>query len=173
MANLLTSIQQKDLRWFEQLQRNRGLVARHSRNISRSADGPMYLSVAACSYFLERGSDYSLFWLLFVCFTIERSIYFVLKNTCRRRRPPQAIPGFRSQIVASDKFSFPSGHTSAAFMFATCCVLYFGPLAMLLFVWATMVGLSRILLGVHFPTDVLIGACLGTLIAAQTYIVLL
>jgi undecaprenyl-diphosphatase len=89
----------------------------------------------------------------------------VLKNTCRRLLPPQAIPAFCASIIASDEFSFPSGHTAAAFLLATMSVLFFGAIAAQMFICATAIASSRVILGVHFPTYTLAGASLGIAIA--------
>jgi len=96
-----------------------------------------------------------------LAFAIERPVYFVLKNGLRRNRPQAALQNFRSIITPSDQFSFPSGHTSAAFMMATLLGFYCTPLTIPLYCWAALVGFSRVVLGVHFPTDTLVGAILG------------
>jgi undecaprenyl-diphosphatase len=93
---------------------------------------------------------------------VERSLYFSLKNSLRRRRPQELVPGFRSLITASDKFSFPSGHSSGAFLLATALLVVYGGPVIAMYVWASGVALSRILLGVHFPGDTLAGALMGT-----------
>lgn len=138
-----------------------------ARRISRSADGWLYLALPLV-YFLYATPVALRFAILSAwAFTAERSVYFVLKNTCRRRRPPEVLPGFRSLVVASDRFSFPSGHTSAAFLFAGLCSLEFGVWAgVLLYPWAVCVGASRVLLGVHFPSDTVAGALLGSCLLA-------
>jgi undecaprenyl-diphosphatase len=100
----------------------------------------------------------------------ERVSYWVLKNSLRRKRPAQALPGFRSHIIAADEFSFPSGHTSAAFLFATIMVLNFGVFFLPLYCWSASVAMSRIYLGVHFPTDTAMGALLGVSIAYSTFV---
>jgi undecaprenyl-diphosphatase len=98
---------------------------------------------------------------LAVALAAERTLYWTLKNSLRRPRPQVAVPGFRSLITASDQFSFPSGHTSAAFLLATMLTLFYGgPFAVVL-AWACGVAMSRVLLGVHFPGDTVAGATMG------------
>ena len=103
--------------------------------------------------------------LLAAALILERGLYFSLKNSLKRRRPQEAVPGFRSLITASDQFSFPSGHSSCAFLLATSLVLVYGAPVAIIYLWAGAVALSRILLGVHFPGDTLAGALMGTSIA--------
>jgi undecaprenyl-diphosphatase len=139
-----------------------------ARKISRSADGWLYLALPLAYILYASPSALRFATLSAWVFAAERSVYFVLKNTCRRRRPPEVLPGFRSLVVASDRFSFPSGHTSAAFLFAGLCSLEFGAwAAVILYPWAACVGASRVLLGVHFPSDTVAGALLGSCLLAS------
>jgi len=135
-----------------------------ARYISRTGDGHLYLLLGLFIYLSE--GWHSLFLrILLVAFLIERPLYFILKNSCKRNRPQAALKGFNSLITPSDQFSFPSGHTSAAFMVATISG-YFMPVFLLpLLLWAALVGFSRVLLGVHFPTDTLVGMLLGVSVA--------
>jgi undecaprenyl-diphosphatase len=85
----------------------------------------------------------------------------VLKRTLNRARPTSAIEGFEALADNPDAFSFPSGHTAAAFgvAIATAGEPYAaGPLSLLL---ATGIALSRVYLGAHYPLDVLVGIPLG------------
>jgi undecaprenyl-diphosphatase len=135
-----------------------------ARWISKSGDGYLYVLLAG---WIALGADPSLSILLgslALGFLVERPVYFMLKNLCRRERPQAAlkIPSF---IIPSDRFSFPSGHTSGAFLVATQLSYFFPVLVPLFLAWAVLVGVSRVILGVHFPTDTFIGALMGSVIA--------
>jgi undecaprenyl-diphosphatase len=103
-----------------------------------------------------------------LAFSVERVVYWIMKNSLKRARPAEALPDFKSHIIASDEFSFPSGHTSAAFLFVTLLTFHFGPVLVLLYPWAMAVAMSRVYLGVHFPSDTVMGAVLGSSLALTT-----
>lgn len=130
------------------------------RHVSRTGDGLLYVLLAGWLFYAYGIND-SLLKTMLLAFAIERPVYFVLKNGFKRNRPQQVLQNFRSVITPSDQFSFPSGHTSAACMMATLIAYFFPFLLVALYIWAALVGFSRVVLGVHFPTDTLMGAALG------------
>lgn len=87
----------------------------------------------------------------------------VLKHLVARPRPWLTVEGLRFLVVEPDPNSFPSGHTCAAFSAAGA---WFGALSkrwmgITALVLAALMGLSRLYVGVHFPSDVLAGALVG------------
>lgn len=130
------------------------------RVVSKTGDGQLYVIIFALSAW-QLGFENVFVQAMLLAFLIERPVYFVLKNGLKRNRPQAALENFRSSIIPSDQFSFPSGHTSAAFMMATLLGYSVSELLIPLYCWSALVGFSRIVLGVHFPTDTLMGALLG------------
>ncbi len=85
-----------------------------------------------------------------------------IKRTFGRPRPCRALAGaIVKKLPPINSYSFPSGHTCAAFCMAFALSNIFAPLSFVFFTLAALVGISRIYLGMHYPTDVIIGAILG------------
>ncbi|WP_372809581.1 phosphatase PAP2 family protein [Litorivivens sp.] len=168
---ILTTLTQYDTRMFLWCvnSRHQAMLAKTARMISRTGDGYLQIAMPVALALVAAEPGRNLLLATLLAFLVELPIYWVLKNSFQRRRPPDAIPTFSSVITASDKFSFPSGHTAAATLLATLVYLYFGMAALPLMVWAALVGASRVILGVHFPTDILAGATLGASIALISY----
>jgi undecaprenyl-diphosphatase len=93
------------------------------------------------------------------------AIYKWLKQRTSRPRPCQVYAAISAAAPALDRFSFPSGHTLHATSLSMVCVAGFPELAPLLFPFALAVGLSRPILGLHYPSDVAAGATIGALLA--------
>ena len=168
---LLSSLQRLDVALFDKVfryGRERKKVSKGAVALSRSGDGYAQCLAPALVWSFESVLAPTYFVALGTAMIIERATYFVMKNTLKRLRPADFRSNIRSLVTASDKFSFPSGHTSAAFCFSVITVLVFGGLSGLMLAWAIVVGLSRVLVGVHFPGDIMAGALMGSSVALGT-----
>jgi undecaprenyl-diphosphatase len=93
-------------------------------------------------------------------------IYKLLKHRLVRERPYITFDGILAGTPPLDRYSFPSGHTLHAVCFTTIAASHFPELAWLLVPFALLVATSRVVLGLHYPSDVLAGAALGAALAA-------
>ncbi len=87
------------------------------------------------------------------------------KNTIGRCRPYLTLPGSRYLARPWQDFSFPSGHTAASFSLAIIFALHFPAFTWPLVTAAGLTGISRMYVGMHYPSDVLGGATVGTFFA--------
>ncbi|WP_306519689.1 phosphatase PAP2 family protein [Rheinheimera sp.] len=132
------------------------------RACSRTADGPCYAALALVLWLAHSAAVLDFVFLLALAYAIELPAYLLLKNLFRRQRPVEFWQGkFQAHILPSDRFSLPSGHTAGAFVLLGVVAMLAPFWLIVVFPWALAVGLSRILLGVHFPGDVCAGAALG------------
>ena len=134
--------------------------------ITKSADGYLYVFIGLMTAANPGLNTLTLLTSALLAFSIERPVYYLVKNNVKRIRPFEQL-GVRNLIAPPDKFSFPSGHTSAAFLMVTLFSQIFPEISLLLYLWAFSVGFSRVYLVVHYPGDVAMGAILGICSAAM------
>jgi undecaprenyl-diphosphatase len=96
------------------------------------------------------------------------AIYKILKAHTLRPRPYQAHSEITLFAVPLDQFSFPSGHTLHAVAFSMVAVSYYPWLVWLVLPFTLLVAVSRVILGLHYPSDVLVGAAIGAMVAMIT-----
>ncbi|QEQ97879.1 phosphatase PAP2 family protein [Neptunomonas concharum] len=154
--------------WFQAYRNMHSGVAYFSRCVSRLGDGFAY-AIAGLLLAVFEPNNGSLFLQTgLIVYLLELPLYLLLKNTIRRCRPSE-LAGVDALIQPSDKFSFPSGHSAAAFVFATLLVQFYPQLFFLAYSVAALIGLSRVMLGVHYPSDIVAGAALGVVCAEVVF----
>ncbi len=100
--------------------------------------------------------------MILIGIAIQIVIIFVIKFTVRRRRPVGEWGAF---YRTTDPHSFPSGHAARAGLLATMAV-GLGPIwfAIVLLIWAPLMSLARVAMGVHYLVDIAAGLLIGILV---------
>jgi undecaprenyl-diphosphatase len=96
-------------------------------------------------------------------------IFRSLKHASHRKRPCEIEPHCWASILPPDKYSFPSGHSITAFAVAIAIGLFYPELLGTLLTVAVLIAASRIILGMHFLSDVLVGAAIGAILGEIGY----
>jgi len=92
-------------------------------------------------------------------------LYKLLKHRLVRERPYIRFAGILAGAAPLDRYSFPSGHTLHAVSFTMIATAHFPELGIVLVPFALLIAASRVVLGLHYPTDVAAGAVLGATLA--------
>ena len=100
------------------------------------------------------------------------ALYKCLKSRLVRERPYISLAGIVPGTKALDRYSFPSGHTLHAVSFTLLITTSFPELGWLCVPFASLVAMSRVVLGLHYPSDVAAGALLGAGLAALSMVAL-
>lgn len=96
------------------------------------------------------------------------AIYAAIKHLTARPRPHMAHEDLVLSVAPLDKYSFPSGHTLHAVNFSIQIAVFAPSLAWLVIPFALLVALSRMVLGLHYLSDVLVGGLIGALLAVSS-----
>lgn len=100
---------------------------------------------------------------------INLAIYKRLKHRLTRNRPYIKHQSIRLQATPLDEYSFPSGHTLHAVAFTWITCVYYPQLGWLLIPLTCLIALSRVILGLHYPSDVIAGAVLGVSMSVLSF----
>ena len=135
------------------------------KGISRLGDGVFWYTLAIALPLLAGMQGLEKLGHITVTGLLCILIYSQLKNRLVRKRPFISFPDIHAHTAPLDKYSFPSGHTMNAVNFAVLFTWAFPPLAYIVVPFAFLVALSRVILGMHYPTDVMVGAFLGLVLS--------
>jgi undecaprenyl-diphosphatase len=97
--------------------------------------------------------------------------YKMVKHSTVRSRPYQVNPLVSAGAAVLDRFSFPSGHTLHAIAFSLVACFYYPGLWIVLWPFTLLTAVSRVALGLHYPSDVIAGGALGALIAGASFLI--
>ena len=160
-------IQLHDVGWC--LRANRwgqgNAIRRFFALISRLGDGVFWYVLMAALIVVDGMAGLAASAHLAVTGVISLALYKLLKRWTRRPRPFASDLRIRAWVAPLDEFSFPSGHTLHAVAFSIVAIAYYPALAFLLVPFTACVAVSRVVLGLHYPSDVLAAFGIGSLLA--------
>lgn len=156
-----------DLAWTRRLHRAveiRGALMLFAV-VSRVGDGLLWYATMAVLPLIGGSRGWACSLRMMVLGVLDLLLYLGLKRWACRPRPFAACADIRACARALDQFSFPSGHTLHAVAFSIVLIEYYSWLAWVLVPLTVLIALSRVVLGLHYPSDVLAGALIGALMA--------
>jgi undecaprenyl-diphosphatase len=163
MHALIEKINAWDMGVFLSVFRDResAVMARCMRAVSATGDGYLYPLIVAGLFVCAPAQAMSFLISACVAFALELPAYRIVKQKIKRNRPYQSMPNIHNRVIPADQFSFPSGHTAAACVMAVLLGHFFPWATVSAYVWVLLIGMSRVYLGVHYPSDILAGMVLG------------
>ena len=134
--------------------------------VSRLGDGLFWYALIAAMVLLDGLDGLKASAHLAATGAFALLLYKLLKHWTRRPRPFASDVRIRAWIAPLDEFSFPSGHTLHAVAFTLVALAHYPMLAWLLIPFSASVAVSRVVLGLHYPSDVLAATAIGSALAA-------
>ncbi len=109
---------------------------------------------------------------LFAVGAIDLILYKIIKRWIARPRPFKVWDDVFERVRSLDEYSFPSGHTLHAVACSLVLTVYYPMTAPLLWPLVVLIAVSRVVLGLHYPSDVVAGAVIGVLVAGLSFNIL-
>jgi undecaprenyl-diphosphatase len=129
---------------------------------TRGGDGWLWYTLSFVLMLAGGGERFRAVGAAALAATLGVLVFLALKRATGRRRPCHLEPHCWATLLPPDQFSFPSGHTITAFAFAVPLANFYPQLGVGLYFCAASIAASRVLLGMHFLSDVLAGALIGS-----------
>jgi undecaprenyl-diphosphatase len=138
------------------------------RLASRLGDGVFWYGLMLALIVWRGGDALPVVLHMMIAGLLGTLVYKALKGATARPRPYQVCPTICCLTAPLDRFSFPSGHTLHAVVFSLVATAYYPALGWLVWPFTALVAASRLVLGLHYVSDVLAGAVLGGTVAVLT-----
>jgi undecaprenyl-diphosphatase len=163
---IIDEFKRRELAWC--LSANRwacnGRGGRHFTWISRAGDGPIWYALMLLVVVLDGWNGLSASVHMAATGLVALLLYTQLKRRTRRPRPFRDDARIKAITPPLDEFSFPSGHTLHAVAFTIIAVAWYPALAAFLVPFTVAVAASRVVLGLHYPSDVVAAALIASVL---------
>jgi undecaprenyl-diphosphatase len=141
-------------------------IQRFFVGVSRWGDGGVWYAAMLALPFLFGEPGVSTSLQMVQVGLINLILYKTIKQIAGRARPCDIDPRISLGTAALDQYSFPSGHTMHAVAFSIVMTAHHAELTWFVVPLSSLIALSRLVLGLHFPTDVMAGALIGGYVAS-------
>jgi undecaprenyl-diphosphatase len=148
---------------------NRDWVVRALDTVSRVGDGWIWYAIFVCLPIAQGATGTSASVRAVAVGLVNLILYKIIKRWIARPRPYCTCPGICARTRSLDEFSFPSGHTLHSVAFSVILSAYFPLLGYFVWPLTLLIALSRVVLGLHYPSDVIVGALIGGITAAVSF----
>ena len=134
--------------------------------VSWLGDGKGWYLLMVSLPLIYGAKGWTTFWNMFVIGVINLVLYKTIKNLTGRPRPGAVCEEISLGAAPLDQYSFPSGHTMHAVAFSLIACAHHPGLSVVLMPASALIALSRVILGLHYPTDVIAGGLIGAYVAS-------
>lgn len=131
--------------------------------ISRLGNGPLWYGLIMLLPWVGGSNGTACAIRMFVMGAGNLVVYKALKRCFARARPYVNCPDIHAGTRSLDEYSFPSGHTLHAIAFSVVLCAYYPAMAWVLWPFTVLLAVSRVVLGLHYPSDVLAGIVIGVI----------
>ena len=169
---------ERTLRWLERERllaiwmhgaSTRAWVVRFFTSVSTAGDGWIWYAIIASLPFLGGPTGGSAAARMIIVALVNLILYKIIKRWIARPRPYRTCQGIRQCARSLDEFSFPSGHTLHSVAFSLILTAYYPAFAIVVWPFTLLLAASRIILGLHYPSDVIVGALIGAVTAIVSF----